>query len=253
MATGAARGAAAPLRQRREPPRMERRQAILLAAEKLFAQRGYSGVSIRQIAEAAGVPLALVGYYFGPKSDLFHAIFEHWKPTLIERLQAVRRVRDQAGASDYLEHVVAAFIGPVLKLRASPEGEWYALLMTRGLNEQGQESDRIIRQFFDPLAQAFIDALMAGFAGCTRAQMAWCYQFMLGALLHHIADERVSGLSGGSNKPGDPAAQPLLSAFIVGGMRQAMALPWRAPRVPRAASHAAVPKPAAKKPRPLEK
>ena len=58
--------------------RPDRRFAILLAAEKLFAQRGYNGVSIRQIAEEAGVPLALVGYYFGPKQDLFHAIFEHW-------------------------------------------------------------------------------------------------------------------------------------------------------------------------------
>lgn len=230
-----------PLRHRAAGVRTDRRLAILLAAEKLFAQRGYNGVSLRQIAEEAGVPLALVGYYFGPKHDLFHAIFEHWKPTIAERLAAVDRVRDQAGAPDYLECVVAAFIGPVLKLRASPEGEWYALLMTRGLNEQGQEADRIIRQFFDPLAHAFIDALMAGFAGCTRSQMAWCYQFMLGALLHHIADERVASLSGGHNAPREPAAQPLLSAFICGGMRQAMALPFR-PSARKAGAKATVQK-----------
>ena len=67
-------------------PRGERRQAILLAAERLFAQRGYHGVTIRQIAEQAGVPLALVGYYFGPKHELFHAIFEQWRHTVDERL-----------------------------------------------------------------------------------------------------------------------------------------------------------------------
>jgi AcrR family transcriptional regulator len=71
--------------------RPDRRLAILLAAERLFAQHGYHAVSIRQIAEAAGVPLALVGYYFGPKHELFHAIFEHWQGTVEERLERLDR------------------------------------------------------------------------------------------------------------------------------------------------------------------
>ena len=66
--------------------RPDRRHAILLAAEKLFAQRGYHAVTIREIADEAGVPLALVGYYFGPKHELFVAIFEHWSHTIEERL-----------------------------------------------------------------------------------------------------------------------------------------------------------------------
>lgn len=213
---------------RRPPPetRPDRRYAILLAAEKLFAQRGYHGVSIRQIAEEAGVPLALVGYYFGQKHELFGAIFEHWNSTIRERLNALANVRKHAGEPDYLEQVVDAFLNPVLRLRASPEGEWYALLMTRGINEPGTETDLVMRQYFDPMANAFIDALLDAFTGRTRAQMAWAYQFMLGALLHHIGDERVGRLSGGVNMPNDPAAAPLLAAFITGGMRQAMALPF---------------------------
>ena len=58
-----------------EPARPDRRQAILLAAEKLFAQHGYHAVTIRQIAEEAGVPLALVGYYFGPKHERHAGVF----------------------------------------------------------------------------------------------------------------------------------------------------------------------------------
>jgi AcrR family transcriptional regulator len=202
--------------------RPDRRFAILLAAEKLFAQRGYNGVSIRQIAEEAGVPLALVGYYFGPKQDLFHAIFEHWNTTIQERLDGLARVRDSAGQPDYLERVVEAFTGPVLRLRASPEGEWYALLMTRGLNEPGEQTDRAMAAYFDPLAQAFIDALMAAFPGATRGQVAWAYQFMLGTLLHHISDTRVQRLSLGVNRPCDPVAAPLMRNFILGGMRAVM-------------------------------
>ena len=42
-----------------EAPRPDRKAAILLAAEKLFAQHGYHAVSIRQIAAEAGVPLLI--------------------------------------------------------------------------------------------------------------------------------------------------------------------------------------------------
>ena len=222
--------ASTPASPRRPPPeaRPDRRHAILLAAEKLFAQRGYHGVSIRQIAEEAGVPLALVGYYFGQKQELFEAIFEHWNSTIRERLDALASVRQHAGEADYLERVVDAFLVPVLRLRASEEGVWYALLMTRGINEPGTETDQVMRRYFDPMANAFIDALMDAFAGCTRAHVAWAYQFMLGALLHHIGDERVQRLSGGVNVPNDPAAAPLLAAFITGGMRQAMSQPFAA-------------------------
>jgi AcrR family transcriptional regulator len=53
-------------------------------------------VSIRQIAEEAGVPLALMGYYFGQKRELFQAIFEHWNSTIRERLDALASVRQHA-------------------------------------------------------------------------------------------------------------------------------------------------------------
>jgi AcrR family transcriptional regulator len=46
--------------------RPDRKADILLAAETLFAKRGYHAVTIRQIAEEADVPLDLVGYYYGP-------------------------------------------------------------------------------------------------------------------------------------------------------------------------------------------
>lgn len=199
--------------------RPDRKSDILLAAEMLFAQRGYHAVTIRQIAQEAGVPLALVGYYYGQKHELFHAIFEHWNTTILERLDALARVRDAALEPDYLDRVIEAFADPVLRLRASPEGEWYALLITRGLNEPGDQADRAMASYFDPLAHAFIDALMAAFPGTSRSRVAWAYQFMLGALLHHISDTRVERLSNGVNRPCDPQAAPMLRNFMLGGIR----------------------------------
>lgn len=50
------------------------RSVILNAAEKLFAQNGFKGTSIRQIAESAGLPKTNVLYYFKTKQALYHAV-----------------------------------------------------------------------------------------------------------------------------------------------------------------------------------
>jgi AcrR family transcriptional regulator len=204
------------------PARPDRRNNILLAAEKLFARSGYHAVSIRHIADEAGVPLALVGYYFGQKHELYRAIFEHWSSMIEERLESLRLAM-ATPQPDRLMALVEAFISPVIRLRASAEGEYYALLMTRGLSMQSEEEDEIIREFFDPMATAFIDAfhktLAAETPGVSRAQAAWGYQFALGALLHHVGDKRVERLSKGKNRPSDPGAMPMLVAFIASGMR----------------------------------
>ncbi|MFA7556453.1 MAG: TetR family transcriptional regulator, partial [Hydrogenophaga sp.] len=206
--------------------RPDRRQAILLAAERLFSLRGYHGVSIRQIAEEAGVPLALVGYYFGPKQALFHAIFESWSDTIDSRMALLRAAEREPWDEGKLQRIVQAFVGPVIQMRASPEGEYYALLMTQGLSTQQDEAAAVLREFFDPMAEAFIgvlhDTLAHEAPGITRGTVAWCYQFALGTLLHHIADIRVEKLSGGVNQPNDPRAAPLLIDFIVHGIRGAV-------------------------------
>ena len=203
-------------------PRPDRKQAILLAAEKLFAQRGYHAVTIRAIAQEAEVPLALVGYYYGQKHELFHAIFEHWNSTIEERLAALRGVAADASADDALKLIIEAFTGPVLRLRASAEGEYYALLVARELHHALDETDRVLRAYFDPMAHAFIDALHRRLPHASRGQVAWCYQFALGALLHHLSDDRIERLSKRQCKAQDPVGARLLVAFIVGGIRAAL-------------------------------
>ncbi len=207
--------------------RPDRRLAILLSAEKLFSERGYHGVSIRHIAEDAGVPLALVGYYFGTKPGLFRAIFERWSATIDERLARLREAERQPWDAGRLERIIEAFVMPVIAMRASPEGEYYALLMTQGVSPPIEEVSQVICDFFDPMAQAFIEALHSTLAHeaptITRASVAWCYQFALGTLLHHIADTRVQTLSQHSTRANDASAAPLLVAFIVHGIRGTVA------------------------------
>ncbi|MES2512424.1 MAG: TetR/AcrR family transcriptional regulator [Pseudomonadota bacterium] len=201
----------------------DRKADILLAAEKLFAKHGYHAVSIRQIADEAGVPLALVGYHYGPKHELFYAIFQHWNSTIEERMQALREVTIDPNDDETLPRIIDAFVGPVLRMRASAEGEYYALLVARELFIAQKETDRVLRDFFDPLARAFIDALKALMPHATRGQIAWGYQFTVGTLLHHISDYRVERLSDGESIQGQPAAATMLSQYIVGGLRAALA------------------------------
>lgn len=55
----------------------EKQVQILEAAENLFAQKGFDGTSVRDIAEEAGVNLAMISYYFGSKEKLFEAMFAY--------------------------------------------------------------------------------------------------------------------------------------------------------------------------------
>jgi AcrR family transcriptional regulator len=52
------------------------RGAILRAARRLFAQRGYDGASVRAVAAKARVDPALVLHFFGSKAELFAASLE---------------------------------------------------------------------------------------------------------------------------------------------------------------------------------
>ena len=208
----------------------DRRLAILLTAERLFAEHGYRTVTIRQIAKEAGVPLALVGYYFGPKQELFHAIFEHWRHTIDERVARLAEARANPDRKDPLTRIVLAFVEPVLRMRASEEGEYYARLVARELAYRTPDADRVLSDYFDPMAFAFIDALLEVRPGCSRADAAWAYQFSLGALIHHISDHRVGKLSGGEAKPNAPEASGRLATFIAAGIAAVLGSPTTTPR-----------------------
>ncbi len=197
-----------------------RKENILRAAERLFATRGFHGVSIRDIADEAGVPLALVGYYYGPKLELYHEIYHQRAGYIEQRLESLARAQREAPTGQQLEAIIAAFVLPVLQVAATPDGRLFLRLMARGINDGLAEDDAVVRELFDPLAHAFIDALAQVAPQASRGTLAWCYQFALGAMLHHVVDERVERLSRGENRPDDEAtAGPLLVRFITEGLR----------------------------------
>jgi AcrR family transcriptional regulator len=56
--------------------KVDKRAHILAVAEQLFADNGFDGTSVRDIAQLASVNLAMVSYYFGSKEKLLEALIE---------------------------------------------------------------------------------------------------------------------------------------------------------------------------------
>jgi AcrR family transcriptional regulator len=65
------------------------KEAILEAARESLREQGYSGTSIRVVAERAGVQLSLVHYHFGSKQGVLVAVLEHENEKLLERQHAL--------------------------------------------------------------------------------------------------------------------------------------------------------------------
>lgn len=58
----------------RRPGDVDTRGEIVEAAREVFAERGYQGTTLREVAQRAGVDPALLHHYFGNKAGLFAAV-----------------------------------------------------------------------------------------------------------------------------------------------------------------------------------
>ena len=97
-----------PLRRRSGPRRRGRpadtdsaqtRANILAAAQRLFGERGYDGVSMTDIAEAAGLTVASSYHYFPSKLELFKAVAissaERFRAEVLDRVLTHENVKDR--------------------------------------------------------------------------------------------------------------------------------------------------------------
>jgi AcrR family transcriptional regulator len=67
----------------------EKHKQILEKAEELFAHKGFDGATVRDIADAAGVNLAMISYYFGSKEKLMEALFQERMSAMKMRVEAL--------------------------------------------------------------------------------------------------------------------------------------------------------------------
>jgi len=107
---------------------------LLLAAERLFAQHGIDGVSLRQVAAEAGSSNnSAVRYHFGTKQDLLAAIFTY---RLDELMRRRTQLAERADPAD-LRARVEAHLLPLVELAEAPDSHYV------GFVEQLQRSGAI--------------------------------------------------------------------------------------------------------------
>ena len=86
---------------------------ILEAAEKHFADKGFEGTSVRDIAETAGVNIAMINYYFGSKEKMMEAMFDYRSSSFTLQLESMIRNTD-LDPMDKLDRLVGQYIDKLL-------------------------------------------------------------------------------------------------------------------------------------------
>jgi TetR/AcrR family transcriptional regulator len=81
------------------------RAAILDAAQRLFAEKGYDATSLTEVGMLAGVSRGTPGYFFGSKQELYQAVLDR---SFAEVREAVRAGRERALASSQSPEVILA-------------------------------------------------------------------------------------------------------------------------------------------------
>lgn len=92
-------------------------EKIKQAAEKIFMQKGYSATRTRDIAEAAGINIALLNYYFRSKEKLFHQIMLESLAQFFGTILTIFN-DEQSSLIEKLEKITEAYMN---KLMASPD------------------------------------------------------------------------------------------------------------------------------------
>lgn len=207
---------------------------ILDAAERLFAEHGVAGTSVRAITEQAQVNVAAVNYHFGTKENLVRAVIARRASGLeaarSEALDALEQRTAREGRAPTANELVEAMIAPIFAQALSKDSGWphFVRFVSRLVWEPGAENfappESSMRLFerFDAALRRALPAL-----GSDDGRRLWRLAFMRGATQHTLL--MITALRTGAVPKGMPMAEAAaatdldtikreLIAFIAGGL-----------------------------------
>lgn len=185
-------------------PGAQTREKILDAANKLFAERGVEGVSLRELTVKAGVNIAAVHYHFGSKDGILPELFARSsKPIIKWRLDLLEKVRRHPDGRPYLEDVLEAFLRPALQ-SGRRQNASFVHLRARLALERDEAKRRVLSRTFDGSSRKFLAAIAEALPGIPPGELYWRFHFLMGAMFYSMADSgRIQSLSGGTCDPGE--------------------------------------------------
>lgn len=145
----------------------ESRARIVEAAAQLFADRGFDGVSVRELAKRAGVNAAAVNYHFGGKEGLYHAVIrkliddtEPMFAPMIERLRdgVARANGDRAALAALASGLISGLIRSVL---SSTNLHWRMPILLRESQQPSSAFAMLMQDRVNPVHDAIAELVGA--------------------------------------------------------------------------------------------
>jgi AcrR family transcriptional regulator len=203
---------------------MQRKSAILHAANHHFAHHGYRGASLRDIARDAGVSLTLLSHHFGSKLQLLAAVIEAHRPVLDRRASDLLEVMDRGPGNYTIDDLVRVWIRLGFETVAQPEGEMFLRLVTRVMDDPTEEAVEVVREKLDDAALVFIDGVQQVYPEASRYAAASAYIFVSAALLKFLVGSKRLFRLARASLPNHAQAEDeaRLSRFLVAGVEAAL-------------------------------
>ena len=166
----------------------ETRRRLLDAAERLFAERGFMGTSIRAVTQAAGVSVSAANYHFGSKEALLAATYGRAIIPLNEaRLAQLSDLERRAGdAALSLTDVLDAFLRPVFE---SPNDASFRGLAGRLFSDPPEVVTALKQEYFGEISERFVAALVRALPDRDEEEVKLAFQFLVGIMVHVIAGQ----------------------------------------------------------------
>ena len=216
--------AAAPKREGRRT-RAEQRAAteklILDTAENLFSQRGYFGVTIKDVADAMGIHPALIHYYHEGKKALFDAVFQRRVDYAVTaRTAGLDAYEAEAGEHPTIEGALRAYYDGAFDVYVDGDEGWrsFGRIFSQVNNAPGYGAEKM-DTYFDPLVLRLIGLLEKAVPDAMPEDLFWSFQFTSGAYSLILSRTgRIDRLSGGLCASDDFAAvRERFVTFMAGG------------------------------------
>ncbi len=195
------------------------RERLLASAERLFAEKGYNGVSVRDIASDAKVTVGSIRYHFGSKEDLLKAVFERLvRPLSDQRKERMEYVfRQSRGKNLDIRDVLEAAMEPVFRL--SRENDTYRRMIGRSSTDPTAEVKKVMRELYRTGKTNVHKALRRACPHLSRKEFYWRYFCYYGATQYVLADVgRMQMIAGNSFDTSDPeVALKFVMPFLAAG------------------------------------
>ena len=200
--------------------------SIILAAEKLFAEKGFQAMTLRDVTKEARANLAAVNYHFGSKTNLMNAVIQRRiEPINRERIERLDgHIGKHAPAPVPLEDIFEALFRPFFDHAMTAKGpdRTFIQMVGRSMTEPADFMRNMHKNFFADLSYRFMNELKRTCPKLSDQNLQLRFFLSVSTMLGTITEQaRLENISGGklSGKDLDRICDEL-TAYVVSGFRQ---------------------------------